>query len=322
MKSIITEEQRQEWIRRYLNGETARSISKDYPIGEDAVSRYIKKMGFSRGRGKSKEMIELKSIILQEYCTDKYATFTSLGKKYNISDRTISKWAKEKGIKPKQISGALTHCNEIYFEIIDTPNKAYLLGFITADGAVTGKKGQNPSSCSIEVHEKDKALLDFAKSEINPYSTITLCNYDNKHNVRVSFASVKLVKSLEKYGIIQNKSKIIKEVPYGLIPKELLKYYFRGLIDGDGCINQKGYVSIYSGSEDFIKSVQDIMVKEVGVKKLKIYQGTTYFITWASLEDRKKLFEYLYGDLNATFYYKRKYERLYNSLYGNTEITN
>ena len=72
-------------------------------------------------------------------------------------------------------------------------------------------------------------------------------------------------------------------MPYGLIPKELLKYYFRGLIDGDGCINKKGYVSIYSGSEDFIKSVQDIMVKEVGVKQLKIYQGTTYFITWSSL---------------------------------------
>lgn len=322
MKNTITDEQRQEWIKRYLNGETARSISKDYPIKENAVSRYIKKMGISRGRGKSKEMIELKPIVLNEYNTDKYATFTSLSKKYNISDRTISKWIKEEGIKSKQNSGVLTHCNENYFEIIDTPNKAYLLGFITADGAITGKKWEKPSSCSIEVHEKDKELLEFAKLEINPKSTITICNYNNKHNVKISFSSIKLANSLEKYGIVKNKSKIIKAVPYDLIPKDLLRYYFRGLIDGDGSISQKGRISIYSGSKEYIQNVQEILVKEVGVKKLKIYQGTSYFIAWSSIEDRKKLFEYLYGNLNATFYYKRKYVRLYNSLYGNTEITN
>ena len=38
-------------------------------------------------------------------------------------------------------------------------------------------------------------------------------------------------------------------------------------------------------------------------------------------EDRQKFYDYLYGDaLNSTFYYKRKYNRLYNSLYANTEV--
>ena len=65
--------------------------------------------------------------------------------------------------------------------------------------------------------------------------------------------------ALEQYGIIQNKSKTIKEVPINLIPNNLLPYYFRGLIDGDGYIGQDGRIAIYSGSYDFIKNVQNIL---------------------------------------------------------------
>lgn len=101
-----------------------------------------------------------------------------------------------------------------------------------------------------------------------------------------------------------------------------MPYYFRGLIDGDGCIHKNGSVSIYSGSKEFIASVQKILVEEAGVKKIGIYTGTTYFVTWSSKSDRKKLFKYLYNDLDKTFYYKRKYQRIYNSLHDNTELTN
>ena len=80
-------------------------------------------------------------------------------------------------------------------------------------------------------------------------------------------------------------------------------------------------ISIYSGSEKYIKSVQEALINELDLTKLSIYHGTTYFITWSSKKDRQKLFDYLYGSLNETFYYKRKYDRLYNSLYDNTEVT-
>lgn len=209
----------------------------------------------------------------------------------------------------------MTRCNVEYFEQINTPNKAYLLGFITADGGVVN------TSCSIEVHSLDKEVLDFAKSEINPNATITVCNYGKKDNVRVSFNSKKICSDLIQYGIIQNKSKIIKEVPINLIPKKLLPFYFRGLIDGDGCIHKDGKISIYSGSKEFIKSVQSILVKEADVKQLGIYHGTAYFVSWGSRKDKEKLFHYLYDNLESTFYFKRKYQRLFNSLYDNTEVT-
>lgn len=317
MRKLVTEEEKQIWAERYLNRETCRSISKDFPqYNENTISKHIRKLGLSLGKGKIQTKEKLKPIILEEYVTDKYATCSSLGRKYKISDRTISSWLKDNGIEIKQKQGFLTHCNTDYFEQIDTPDKAYLLGFITADGAVVN------SCCSLEVKDDDIEIIKFAQKQINPEATITYCNYGKKHNVRIAFNSKKLCNDLAKYGVIQNKSKTIKEVPKALIPKNLLCFYFRGLIDGDGCIHKKGGLSIYSGSENFIKSVQETIVAETGVKKLGIYCGTTYFITWTSKEDRKKLFNYLYGDLNATFYYERKYKRMYNSLYDNTEVTN
>lgn len=314
-----TDQDREIWIERYLKGETARNIAKDYPlITEGTISRYIKEQGYSRGKGKQKRIEDLKSIIIKEYLEDKYATFTSLSKKYQISDRTISKIIQSEGIKVKNPVGKISHCNEDYFEQIDTPNKAYLLGFITADGAVTGRK--NTTCLSVEVKDNDIDIIYFFQKEINPNATITSCHYDKKTNSRISFNSKKLCNDLQKYGIVQNKSKIIEKVPTELIPKNLLCYYFRGLIDGDGCIHKDGTVSIYSGNRQFIESVQNILVQEINVKKLRIYQGTSYFISWGSKEDKQKLFNYLYSNLEATFYYKRKYERLYKNLYDNTEI--
>lgn len=323
MKEVITKEIEDAIIERYLKGETARNIAKDYPqFNENTISRHIRQRGFSRGKGRTLKNIELEQIIVKEYLEDKYATFMSLAKKYELSDRTISKWVKKAGISNKQKSGIITHCNEHYFDEIDTPAKAYLLGFITADGAVVYAKEGHRGALSIEIQEKDIDLLHFAKKEINPTSTITYVDKGNNHrNVRVNFASTVLCDSLIKYGIVQNKSKTIEKVPIDLIPSDLLCYYFRGLIDGDGCIHKNGGISIYSGSQKFIQDVQRIIIEKTGVKKLGIYHGTSYFITWTSREDRQKLFDYLYKNLDSCFYYKRKYERIYNSLYANTEIS-
>ena len=322
MRKIVSNEEEKIWKERYLQGETARNIAKDYPwYNETTISRHIQKMGISRGKGKKVKYQEIEQQVIQEYQQDKFATCMSLSKKYGINDRTISNWLKGHNVSIKHTGGYISKANQEYFKIIDTPHKAYLLGFITADGAVIGQKDCPPSSCAIEVEESDKDVILFAKTEINPEATITSCHYGKKHNVRISFSGVMLCKYLQPYGIVKNKSKTIACVPKDLIPKELLRFYFRGLIDGDGCIGKAGQISIYSGSEKFIQSVQDILCNELGVSKLKIYHGTSYFVSWSRKEDRQKFYDYLYGDvLDSTFYYKRKYDRLHNSLYANTEV--
>ena len=314
MRNYATEKEKRIWKERYLQGETARDIAKDYPqYHESTISRNIKKMGISRNR-KSYKTVAIQELVKEDFLNGCYCE--DISKKYNVDIGTIYRILDMYKIKRK--TGIKSKSNEDYFEKIDSPNKAYLLGFITADGSITGKYNQ---SCSIEINEKDIELIYFAQKEIAPNAVITSCKSNKKNNVKISFNSVKLCNDLSKYGIVPNKSKIIKEVPLKLIPKEFLCFYFRGLIDGDGCIHKDGRVSIYSGSLDYIQSVQEILIKEIDLKKLKIYEGTTYFISWGSKNDRQKLYNYIYKDkLNETFFYKRKFERLHNSLYDNTEV--
>ena len=312
MKKIVTIEEKEEWKRRYLLGETARSIAKDYPqYNESTISRNIKKMGISRGNQPFKHAINNENIK-NDYLNGMYCE--EIAKKYNMEVHTVYTVLDKYGIERK--SGIHSSCKEDYFEKIDTPNKAYLLGFITADGSIIGKYF---SSCAIEVHNDDRALIEFAKAEINPNATITECITNKKNNCRINFSSKRMCDDLIKYGVVPNKSKIITKVPEELIPDDLLRFYFRGLIDGDGCIHKDGHISIYSGSYDFIASVQQCLIKILNVSHLSIYHGTTWFISWSKKEDKQKFFDFLYKDcLNDTFYYKRKYQRLYDSLYDNT----
>lgn len=299
---------KEEIIKQYLEGKTAVELSKIFPYHNATISKMLKKEGVSRG-GISQKRLDITEQVIKDF-TEKRLYCEDLAKKYQVDVHTIYRILDEAGIKRQ--SGYHSKCNEHYFENISTPNQAYLLGFITADGAIVD------DVLSIEVQAEDSDVLNFAKQEINPFATLT----PTRGCIRVCFGAKQIGLDLKKYGVVQNKSKILKNVPTDLIPDTLLPYYFRGLIDGDGSISSDGRVSIYSGSKDFIQDVQNILVEKVGVKKLKIYQGTTYFVAWGSKEDKEKLFNYIYGNLNETFYYKRKYQRLKNIVQANTEVTN
>lgn len=300
----MTKEQEQIIIERYSNGETAVAISKDIGISNSTISRFVKKIGISRGR-QTKKTLDIEKDVVKDfqennlYCED-------LAKKYEVDVHTIYRILDKYNIKRQ--TGYHTNCDISYFEQIDNPHKAYLLGFITADGAVVN------NILSIEVHDDDDIeVLKYAQQQINPQATITKCK--GRLTSKISFGAKKIGEDLAKYGIVQNKSKIIKNVPLNFIPQKYLKYYFRGLIDGDGCVLENGRLSIYSGSKEYIEDVQRILIKELNLSQTSIYHGTTYFCSWSSKEDRKKLFNYLYDNLNECFYYERKYSRLFKSLY-------
>lgn len=233
---------------------------------ENTISRNIREMGILRGK-KVFITTQIENCIVNDFKT-KNLYCKELSEKYKIKVHTIYRILDKYKIQRK--TGKHSSCNEDYFSKIDSPNKAYLLGFITADGSITGKYS---NSCSIEVQMKDSDILYFAKSEINPSSVITECFYKKKMNQKVRFSSKKLCNDLKKYGVIPNKSLIIKRVPVELIPTELLCYYFRGLIDGDGCVHKDGKISIYSGSKDFIESVQETLCQTIKVKKIKNLSG-------------------------------------------------
>jgi LAGLIDADG-like domain len=126
-----------------------------------------------------------------------------------------------------------------------TPEMAYILGFISADGSV------NNYTLSIELHSKDIEILNFIKQHLCLETPITY----RKHYARVRFNSTTLVNRLNELNVIPAKSKIIR-MP--LVPTAYLNDYIRGVFDGDGSVTTRRNsieAKICSGSEKFLEDI-------------------------------------------------------------------
>jgi len=216
--------------------------------------------------------------------------------KYNLKSKT-SNWKTKRKF------------NGNFFNIIDTEEKAYWLGFIIADGCITSFN--NSKRFSIGLSNKDYLhLLKLCKSiELTPDSVKiykSALNKDGKQLFKATLAlrDKDLYNGLHKNGVRENKSKLGHPVPD--LRKHLVKHFIRGYFDGDGCINNSGIVSIL-GCKEFIYWINSYF----NFNKSIIYDKDTYFIYTLNKKDSYIFTNYLYN--NATIYLDRKYDR-YNNM--------
>lgn len=209
-----------------------------------------------------------------------------------------------------------------YFECIDTPAKAYLLGFIAADGALVKNKW-GPITLTITVKYEDKAVLEFLKSEIgNEHKLLEIVRpsgFDKAkiiHHIRWSMTNAKLISDIKKYGIGHNKSltmgNIIENIPY-----QFRNAFIIGYFDGDGSVscvdglhkNSAGRLckdySLYiqfRGTKEFLTGIcQHLQITENHIHQ---YDSIPQ-LSFASKKDIIKLFNCY---KNLPFYYKRKHD--------------
>lgn len=222
---------------------------------------------------------------------------------HNISQRQYYNLLKEnninRGNKVKKYN-----FNEDYFEVIDSEDKAYFLGFIVADGSV------NSISNIIQITQKEPEILYEFKKYILYEGDLAKSKNRNVFDIKIS--SSKMKSDLLSLGISPNKTMSVK---YPNIPENLQNHFMRGVFDGDGCISihhdkrdntDRGQVNICSGSFEFINRYVDNLVKYCDVKKNNIRQpkGTYYVVDWGGLSDVENIYRFLYKD--ATIFLERK----------------
>lgn len=128
--------------------------------------------------------------------------------------------------------------NEKYFDKIDTPEKAYWLGFIYADGYVAHDKYSY--KLGITLSEKDKDHLErFKKSicatyPIKTYApTIKSTNYTKNPYSKIVIYSKTVYDQMIRHGVFEHKTNILDKPT---IEESLERYFILGYMDGDGCI--------------------------------------------------------------------------------------
>lgn len=145
-------------------------------------------------------------------------------------------------------------CNENFFESIDSPEKAYFLGFVMADGHV-GNRG-----LTIGLALKDYSILEKFCQALNCDVPIRT---DPKRGACVlNITRINIVNDLRKLGLESDKSK--NNLPWIQIDEKLMPDLIRGFFDGDGSIWNKGgscWAMGFTGGFKFLSILKEYLGK-------------------------------------------------------------
>jgi hypothetical protein len=201
--------------------------------------------------------------------------------------------------------------NQNYFENIDSENKAYILGFIYADGSIY------KNYLSIKISQKDNEILNFIKNELNYSGIIRQYKINNNDYVDLTISSNKIICDLIKLGVIKNKTYLSKELP--TYNKKYETAFIRGFFDGDGSIysnNNRGYSEYticFSGNINILNQIKIILNNyEISSSKIRhrYNNDNSCMLEIRGNKNIEKIYNLFYN--NAEFYLKRKKERFNN----------
>lgn len=200
-----------------------------------------------------------------------------------------------------------------------SPQMAYVLGFVSADGSLEDAsylRGKYLRICS-----SDKEILEKIKKAMNSEHTIVTIKpkevymwgkkYISKEQYMLRIGSHEIYNDLIELGITPKKSKIIN-LPD--MPQRYAADFCRGYLDGDGCINlyekkRRLSITFTSGSEIFLKQLTDMISIAVGIKAHNVFKNNRAFQIKYSTKEAMPLLRYIYYNTADGLYLERKYSQ-------------
>lgn len=198
--------------------------------------------------------------------------------------------------------------DESYLDSIDDQYKAYILGFIAADGYIDESRGR----IVISLHRKDRDILEKIRQCFRSTSPIRDHSRDGYLKSTLSLCSRRLVVSICKSGLRQGKSLTMPGTPYECVPLHLKHHFLRGYFDGDGCMTLgKKYVSGTKYQIQVIGTLEFLTKSfcEFFPTTCKIYKYKTCNMFCYKLSNKSKVLEFLgaiYSD--SDIHLDRKFE--------------
>lgn len=213
--------------------------------------------------------------------------------------------------------------NKDYFKEIKSPNQAYWLGFIYADGYLVRRPKSRNYELGIEIQDSDFNLLEDFNNEIGGTHNIKF-----KHNIKcfngyiyetdscvIRVYSKDIVEDLMSLSVLPNKTNKNE------FPKcdNLFWDFFRGFNDGDGCISidkkKKIRLQLVNSNRCFLEYLKNTIDSLLNING-SIYKENDkkYQLTYFIQDDVQTILDNVYKDKDCQRL-ERKYE-IYKSFYG------
>lgn len=298
---------------------STQEIAKQFNISTSTIARIARIYNIPRRKGCSGTRLSLEQ---EQEIKKKYSNSTpliTLQKEYNIGYDRLKNIVKDCELisSAKRLNPTL---NENYFSVIDSADKAYWLGWIISDGAITNQPEKSKFQLELTLQQQDENILHLLEQDLGVTNKVYTSNIAYK---RFSLGCKKIVTDLEALGITQNKTFTV-QVP--IFDKKFNSAFLRGLFDGDGGFThykrktgQECNELSFCGNEFIITWVQQTLFEELPqLSKNQITQESSIKrIRWSAKKDLILLRDYLYNNCNNHFL-----SRKYNLIYANTEVNN
>lgn len=188
-----------------------------------------------------------------------------IAKFLGCSSFTIRFWRDRHGLARSTANpgGIRWKTNRDFFADIDTPEKAYALGFIIADGCIH----KNGKSVTIVVKESDAAVLRAIAGALDCdaplHPKVGRKGFGNvdRHQMALNLSGRKLVDDLASLGVKANKT---FAATFPTVPAHLERHLVRGLWDGDGWVGKVQFSLI--GTTAVVEGAADAIERHTGCR--------------------------------------------------------
>lgn len=276
-------------------------------------------LGFSSGKIQNvldAINLNLSSDMVESIINDKKynkLNNSELSKKYGISDRVLGHYFKINNMLNQSIRKHKNNITASFFKKIDNFEKAYWLGFIFADGSISG----NRVTIALSVKDKE-VLIKFCNSLNIDHSAIKeyIDNHFGTHMCRISFADSIITEDINKVFDTKNKTYDL-HIPN--IDEKLFKYFLCGYFDGDGSIAREDgkpcvEFTTHKNNVEWLNFVKKFLDSN-GIEShldLKPRKNSIRLRIW-KLSSIENLMNLMYDDSGIKeLCLKRKYERFFN----------
>lgn len=301
----IKKEEQQKITKLYEEGLSSMSLSKLFNVSKTTILNVLKnndiqtRLSYPVVISSDDEM-----DIINLYKNGK--STREIAKLYKISATAILNFLKKKNINRRSPNRDYEF-DENFLDNINTPEKSYIIGLFLSGGSV------RKNSICISLVESDIDVLIKIKKLFKTDKPINIRKKTKEtHNniVTLELSSSHMIKSVKKFGIIKNKTFLIK------FPKNINPLFYsdfiRGYFDGHGSISfdkkNKNFRVAITGTSIFCAALKNIIIKELNIdtslqncknKKLKTY-------TLGGNIKVKKFLNFLYKDTELYIERKRK----------------
>ena len=316
---VFSESVKNQIVEMYQAGAHIEDIMGEFIQHEHDIRAVLKERQIDRQYNTFQS--ELYRRIIYLYCNLGY-TQDRICYDLLVSAMGIINTLKRNDIKMRQYSenNRRYSRNQHYFDVIDTPNKAYVLGMLYADGNnFYDGKGRTSPIVTLSLQESDKALLERIRQELEydgplHYIELSKKNPRHKNQYRLSINESYMSVRLKELGVVKAKSLKVQWPTF--LPQDLIRHFVRGYFDGDGCItwaidgNRKKYTTSIVGTFDFCTHLKDILVS-IGCRchltHKKECQPETYILCTSATTSSMIFTDWMYHDSDIKM--ERKYQR-------------